>query len=258
VTALAIGAAAVTALATRAPLTVRTLPDGGTTRRGTELTFGGDPGLVDVPFPDARLPGLLGRVGAGPRYWSVSNYSADTPLVVEDARDGQGYARVRPGAHAVPVPFAHARVVILSSVGIVGFTVDSEGQPDPGVLPGSPPLLDSTAKYFAVLVALCEPALRYGSAALIPTSPQVAQALANVAGCRGITVPAVQYHVHYLLNVKLRTQVDHHCALRGAPRPGRRDQYRRAVLVDLALRFGLVRPAHLRLLAPVPAAAPAG
>jgi hypothetical protein len=235
-------------------LTVRALPaTGAAERSGTEFTFGGDASLVDLPLPGT--PGLLGRVSAGDGHWSVSNYSGDTPLVVEDTQDGQGYATVQPGAEAVPVPFAHARVVTLSCAGVVGFTVDSDLYDLPAApqrARGSLPLLDTTAKYFAVLVALCEPALRYGSAALIPTSKEIAHALRHVPACGDITVEAVQYHVHYLLNVKLRAHVDHHCALRGAPRPERRDQYRRAVLVDLALRFCLVRPAHLRLLAPDP------
>jgi hypothetical protein len=93
--------------------------------------------------------------------------------------------------------------------------------------------LDPTAKYFLVLVALCEPRLRDASSAVVPTTRQVVDRLRPLAGCETLTERAVSFHIDYLARTKLRL------------REGRRSE-----LVSFALRFDLVRGEHLGLLPP--------
>jgi len=245
---------------------VTELPTGthdGRTRRlrpGEVLTFGGDPERVDLPFPAARLPGVLGRLTVTDDQWLITNHSDDTPLVVENARDGQGFTTILPGAAGVPIPFADARVVALSRVGLVGFAVHTDlyaGEPAAVERPdqhADTTLLDQDKKYFLVLVALCEPGLRSGATTFIPTSRQIAATLRRLEPCRDMTTAAVQYHLHYLLTCKLHDHVLHHYRVRGVRAVGRHGRYRRAVLVELALRFNLVSRRHLTLLEPAAAA----
>ena len=58
--------------------------------------------------------------------------------------------------------------------------------------------LDETAKYFLVLTALCEPRLRDGSSAALPTDPQILDRLRRLPSCRHLTRSAVNFHLDYL------------------------------------------------------------
>jgi serine/threonine-protein kinase len=101
--------------------------------------------------------------------------------------------------------------------------------------------LDETAKYFLILVALCEPRLRDSSTVALPTADEVVQRLREHERCRDLTRAAVNHHVDYLAVTKLRVK---------DPRPGagERLDWKREALVSIALRFGLVREEHRRLL----------
>jgi hypothetical protein len=101
--------------------------------------------------------------------------------------------------------------------------------------------LDETAKYFLVLTALCEPRLRDGSSAALPTDPQILDRLRRLPSCRRLTRSAVNFHLDYLARTKLRLREP-----AAAERP--RLEGRRAALVSFALRFDLVRDEHLALL----------
>jgi hypothetical protein len=95
-----------------------------------------------------------------------------------------------------------------------------------------------------VLVALCEPRLRDPSDGVLPGAGDIAERLRPLESCRGLTRSAVNYHIDYLACTKLRVK---------QPAPdgeSHRLEWKREALVSLALRFGLVRDEHLRLLPP--------
>jgi hypothetical protein len=98
-----------------------------------------------------------------------------------------------------------------------------------------------TAKYFLVLVALCEPRLRDQPNHDVPTASQVAERLRPLPGCADLTRSAVNFHIDYLARTKLRFRPD-------ADEPGGRMEGKRAALAALALRLDLVREEHLALL----------
>lgn len=101
--------------------------------------------------------------------------------------------------------------------------------------------LDESATYFLVLTALCEPRLRDQSTASIPTTRQVAERLRRHPAHTRLTEQAVGFHLDYLARNKLRVK-------RAEDAAGRRLEWRRELLVGLALRFGLVHEGHLALL----------
>jgi hypothetical protein len=107
-----------------------------------------------------------------------------------------------------------------------------------------PYALDVTAKYFLVLVALCEPRLRDPSDGALPGAGDIAERLRPLESCRGLTRSAVNYHIDYLAFAKLRLDVGEESGADGNGRTGAK----RARLASLALRFGLVREEHLALL----------
>ena len=100
--------------------------------------------------------------------------------------------------------------------------------------------LDESAKYFLVLVALCEPRLRDASTVAIPSVPEVVERLQPRPDCRDLSAAAVNSHIDYLARVKLRVKEP-------AEDAGRLE-WKREALVALALRFGLVGEEHLVLL----------
>jgi hypothetical protein len=111
-----------------------------------------------------------------------------------------------------------------------------QGEPTVSAFP-----LDQTAKYFLVLVALCEPRLRDASSVVIPTVPEVIERLRQ-AGYPRLARTSVNFHIEYLARHKLQVKpVD--------ATPGKAD-WQRAALVSLALRFNLVNHQHLALLSP--------
>ncbi|MFD7388998.1 serine/threonine protein kinase [Streptomyces sp. NPDC059852] len=222
---------------------------------GDTAEFGRDrPGGRTGPFVALRDPGVSRRAGlleAARDYWRLSNFSAGTAYVVENMENGGEYLTVAPGRLGAPVPFEFSRVVLPAPDGGAGFTVfapqhaylDERDTPGADERDAHPFALDVTAKYFLVLVALCEPRLRGVPDGAPPGAGDIARRLSPLDGSGGLTRSAVNYHIDYLARAKLPLDLDEHAG-GGAGRTGAK----RARLASLALRFGLVREEHLALL----------
>ena len=222
---------------------------------GDVADFGrGQPGGRDVSIvlPDPGVSRRAGRLEAAEDYWRLSNFSRDTAYVVENLEGAGEYLTVAPGRLGAPVPFEFSRVVLPALNGTVDFKVfapqhaylDERSAPGAGELTVHPYALDVTAKYFLVLVALCEPRLRDPSDSALPGAGDIAERLRALESCRGLTRSAVNYHIDYLALTKLRLDLGDDPGADGNGRTG----VKRARLASLALRFGLVREEHLVLL----------
>ena len=99
--------------------------------------------------------------------------------------------------------------------------------------------LDESAKYFLILVALCEPRLRDSSSVAIPLVPEIVDRLQGA-----LTRSAVNFHIDYLAEHKLRIRQRD-----STERP--RLDHKRESLVACSLRFNLVSERHLALLPPI-------
>jgi hypothetical protein len=222
------------------PATLRLAP-------GVEAAFGRDP-AADVVLADPRVPRLAGRIRAVGDYWLASNLTCSHTFVVENPESAGEYVKVPPRRLELPVPFEFARLVVVDPVSFLVFApqhayadaavgVSAAGEATVAAFP-----LDETAKYFLILVALCEPRLRDPDSLVLPTAPEVIARLAPLPHCAGLTRAAVNFGVDYLARTKLRVR---------EPDPetaaGKAD-WQREALVRTALRFDLVRPEHLRLL----------
>ncbi|WP_344937411.1 hypothetical protein [Sphaerisporangium flaviroseum] len=216
-------------------------------RPGEEATFGrGVPGVpVDIELGDPAVSRLAGRIRAVDTYWTLTNLSRAHTYVVENPEGGGEFVKVPPGRLEAPIPFEFGRVILPAGRAPASFLVFAPVHSflDPlalasgssGVKTSMAFTLDPTAKYFLVLVALCEPRLRDPSSPVIPTVPQIIERL----GDSGLTPSAVAFHIKYLATTKLR--------VRQQGGEGRAD-WQRAALVSQALRFDLVREEHLALL----------
>ncbi|WP_203984923.1 FHA domain-containing protein [Sphaerisporangium rufum] len=211
---------------------------------GQEVTFGrGAPDVaVDVEIADPAVSRLAGRIRAVDTYWVLTNLSGTHTYVVENPEGGGEFVKVAPGRVDAPIPFEFARVVLPGGREPVSFLVFAavHNYLDPVSLSSGAGTslafpLDPTAKYFLVLVALCEPRLRDPSSQVIPTVSQIIDRL----GDSGLTPSAVAFHIKYLATAKLRVRQDGE---------GGRADWQRAALISLALRFDLVREEHLALL----------
>ncbi|MFC4585756.1 FHA domain-containing protein [Sphaerisporangium corydalis] len=215
---------------------------------GREVVFGRGGRSAPVDFPLGH-PGVSRRAGvirAVDDYWLLTNLSRTATLVVENPEGGGEFVKVPPRRVNAPVPFEFARVVVPVTDGSCSFLVfasqhsfiDCEAQdlPSGGDATISAFPLDESAKYFLVLVALCETRLRDCSSSVIPTVPEVLDRLRGVPGCAGLTRAAVNFHIDYLARTKLR--------VKAADGPGKAD-WQRAALVSIALRFDLVTERHL-------------
>ncbi|MFJ3882360.1 serine/threonine protein kinase [Streptomyces sp. NPDC090077] len=211
---------------------------------GEGVRFGrGAPGVpVGLVLDDPAVPRLAGEILATEDHWHLSNLGYGQSLLVENPEGAGEYFRVAPRRIGAPVPFEFARVVLptRSPDGLVihvyapGHSyAETAGELD-GVGTVAAFSLDETATYFAVLVALCEPRLRDQSATVIPTTRQVAERLAAPSE------QAVSFHIDYLARSKLR--------VKPAGESGGRLEWKRELVVSLALRFGLVREEHLAVL----------
>ncbi|SDT04417.1 hypothetical protein SAMN05216371_1164 [Streptomyces sp. TLI_053] len=235
---------------------------------GDSVEFGrGEPGRpLAVPIPDPGVSRRAGEITAAEDYWRLSNFSATATYVVENLEGAGEHVKVAPGRLGAPVPFEFSRVLLpalgepaafkvfapqhaylaggsAGADGAGGLGAPGAGYGEPTV---SPFALDPGAKYFLVLLALCEPRLRSPSAAAVPGVTEVLARLRCLPSCRDLTRSAVNYHIDYLVGSKLRLRdpaepVDPG----GAGAGGKREE-----LVALALRFDLVREEHLVLLPP--------
>ncbi|MEU6378838.1 serine/threonine protein kinase [Streptomyces sp. NPDC046909] len=207
---------------------------------------------VAIVLRDPGISRRAGRLEAAEDYWRLSNFSRDTAYAVENLEGAGEYITVAPGRLGAPVPFEFSRVVLPALSGTVEFKVfapqhaylDEQSSPGAGELTVHPYALDPTAKYFLVLVALCEPRLRDPSDGALPGAGDIAERLRPLESCRGLTRSAVNYHIDYLAFAKLRLDVGEEPGADGNGRTGAK----RARLASLALRFGLVREEHLALL----------
>jgi hypothetical protein len=233
-------------------------PDGSVPRLelapGEQASFGrGAPDLpVDIVLPDPGVGRLAGHIRVVEDHWVLSNLSRDRTYVVENPEGGGEFIKVAPRRLDAPVPFEFARVVLPGARDAVSFTVfapqhtyadeTTVGQPTGTQTLAAFPL-DETAKYFLVLVALCEPRLRDMSSAYLPTVPEIVERLRGLPSCRDVTRSAVNFHIEYLARTKLRVK-----SSTGEAGSGGKADWQRAALVALALRFNLVREEHLALL----------
>jgi len=217
---------------------------------GDQLGFGSDDQVVDLALPDQRLAGVVGRVEVADDGWSIENSTAETPILAENV-SGHDFLSVPPSVE-VCVPFASARVLVFGHDTLFDFSVVAEPYPSRSsrcepVDGCGQTLLNPGSKYFGVLVALCEPALRYGSLTTIPTSAEMAERLRRLPAFRSITSATIDFHLNYLCTQKLRTFMDAYSSITGAP-PSITARNRRSTLVQLAVRFNLITRRHLDLL----------
>lgn len=233
-------------------------PDGGEPPQvidvgpGQTLTFGrGAPGRdVDIALDHDGVSRLAGEISAVEDYWLISNLSRDKTYAVDNPEGGGEYLTVAPRRVAAPVPFEFARVSLPVTEGPVSFLVlaPQHAYADAAALDGvggdrtAPAFpLDETAKYFLILVALCEPRLRDSETVALPSADEIVARLRPHERCRELTRAAVNHHIDYLAIEKLRVK---------EPRPGADERLdsKREALVSVALLFGLVRDEHRRLL----------
>ncbi|GAA1615605.1 serine/threonine protein kinase [Actinoplanes couchii] len=224
---------------------------------GQRLRFGrGGPGIdVDLALPDRAVSRLAGEITATGDHWCLTNYSRRHTYVVENPEGGGEFLKVPPGRFGAPVPFEISRVVLPARDGAgtalfqVFAPMHTYLDQHSGGAPGGEPTvaafpLDATAKYFLVLVALCEPRLRDESPIGIPGDAEVVARLRELPGCDGLTADAVAFHIDYLTRRKLRLRApDSGTAAEPAGTGSRREH-----LVRVALRFNLVQESHLELL----------
>jgi hypothetical protein len=221
-------------------------------RPGQSATF--DRVDADILLPDAAVSRAAGVVTAVEDHWVISNLSSRNTYVIENPEGGGEFVKLAPRRVDMPVPFEFARVVVPTEGSPATFYVFAAQHlyADPRELParGSDATrvafpLDESAKYFLVLVALCEPRLRDSTAHLIRTVPEILQRLAGVPAAAGLSRAAVNFHIDYLARAKLRVKVS--AAEKQEGEPAKAD-WQRAALVTLALQFDLVRHEHLALL----------
>ena len=150
-------------------------PDGGPPSQvihvqpGQTLSFGrGGPDLdVDIRLADQGVSRLAGELTAAEDYWLITNLSAEASYVVDNPEGGGEYLTLAPRRIAAPVPFEFARVSLPTRERPAEFLVfaPQHGYAEPGASLGGDRTvaafsLDETARYFLILVALCEPRLR--------------------------------------------------------------------------------------------------
>lgn len=215
---------------------------------GRVLRFGrGAPdAAVDMVIASPGVSRYAGEIRAVDNYWLLTNCSRNSTYVVENLEGAGEHVKVSPRRVDAPILFELARILLPMQGGTYPLHVyapqhaflEQEG-PRHGDATTRPFSLDESSKYFQVLVALCEPRLRDSSSLQIPSSDHVADRLAT--GESRVTRSAVDYHIDYLAETKLRIK-------RPGQGSGERLEWKRESLVALALRFDLVREEHLALL----------
>ncbi|WP_259294759.1 hypothetical protein [Streptomyces canus] len=195
---------------------------------------GGKPSIGALEFCENRL--------------LVSNFTTSATYVIENLEGGIELVKARPRQLRVAIPFEMSRVLIPSGENITELTVF--GSPPPLMreelsarIPGPPMVnVETASKYFAVLVALCEPRLRGSSMAAVPSVQEVVERLRGSSQFRGANRSSINYHINYLADQKLPVNRWTKCVDEG------RMHSKREALVAFALRFDIVREEHLDLL----------
>jgi serine/threonine-protein kinase len=221
---------------------------------GQVATFGrgSEDRPVDIPLLGEGVSRYAGELTASDDHWRLTNFSPRTTYVVENLEGGGEYVKVAPRRLGAPIPFELSRVVLPLTDSFIRFTVFAPRHAflDPGPeaptghsaeLTLMPFALDPTAKYFLVLLALCEPRLRDPSSLAIPSVGEVVARLRALPNCRDLTASAVNFHIDYLAGSKLK--VRERTGTQNSPRL----DWKREALVSLALRFDLVQEKHLQI-----------
>jgi hypothetical protein len=219
---------------------------------GDVATFGrgSSQRATDIEISGEGVSRYAGEIAAVDDHWRLSNLSRSATYVVENLEGAGEYVKVAPGRLGAPIPFELSRILLPLTSGFAQLRVFAPQHTY--LAPGSahaageytvtPFALDPTAKYFLVLLALCEPRLRDPSSVAIPNVGEVAARLRPLPECAELTASAVNYHIDYLASSKLRVR-----ERTGTEELVRLDWKREAV-VAMALRFNLVREEQLSML----------
>ncbi|MET7298947.1 FHA domain-containing protein [Embleya sp. NPDC005575] len=237
------------------------VPPGSTRRQdhvelgaGERLVFGREPDILTgrshgLVVAHAGVSRLAGEITAVNTFWTLSNLNRRQTYVVENPEGAGEHIKLAPGRLDAPIPFEFARILVPAADELLALEVWAPRHDYLGSEPWAPHgattvpafCLDRTKRYFAVLVALCEPRLRDTPAhTALPTSEEIARRLRPGWSAAGRT--AVQWNINYLA-VKLRLRPPREGAEAGPRRNGTKES-----LVAVALRFDLVREEDLALL----------
>ncbi|MGW1915360.1 hypothetical protein ACWCQS_32700 [Streptomyces sp. NPDC002076] len=195
---------------------------------------GGKPSIGAFEFRENRL--------------LVSNFTTSATYVIENLEGGIELVKVRPRQLRVTIPFEMSRVLIPSGENITELTVFGSppplmGEEQSARAPGPPMVnVETASKYFAVLVALCEPRLRGSSMAAVPSVQEVVERLRGSSQFRDANRSSINYHINYLADQKLPVNRWAKYMDEG------RMHSKREALVAFALRFDIVTEEHLHLL----------
>jgi hypothetical protein len=190
----------------------------------------------------------VGTFEASAHHLLISNFTTSTTYVIENLEGGTEMVKARPRQLRMVVPFEMSRVLIPSNGSIIEVTVFG---PPPCLLEkqlaakeprSSMANLEKASKYFAVLVALCEPRLRGSSMAAVPSVQELVERLKEIDQFKDANRSSINYHIDYLADKKLPISQWAKYVDRG------RMHSKREALVAFALRFDLVREEHLHLL----------
>lgn len=229
--------------------------DDGPTRRRVDMREGESVDFGRDPSSGAFRPDVSPRVGSfeveDERLY-ISNFTTSTTFVLENLEGGSELIKARPRHLRMPVPFEMSRILIPSGMDVFELTAFG---PEPSMLDAGQatddddaplPRLDTASKYFAVLVALCEPRLRGNSMAAVPSVQELVARLEDTDLFHLPSRSSINYHIDYLVEQKVPVT---RWAKYGDD--GRRHSKREA-LVAFALRFDLVCEEHLDLLPQLP------
>ncbi|MFF8955658.1 hypothetical protein [Streptomyces sp. NPDC014894] len=218
------------------------------------IRYDADRDILAFAPVDAGEPGPAGAavVTARRGHWCLTNLHAEDSCFVENMEGGGGeFVKVPPRRRDTPIPFELARLVLAVPRGTGLVSIFG---PEPPYLAAADtalsdrvtnwPRLDEQALYFRVLVALCEPQLRGGPPGAVPTVGEVIARLGAGRRSAEMTRAAVNHHIAYLANEKLRV------AEWAGLTEGGRSYWKREAIVAMVLRAGLVCERHLRLLPP--------
>ncbi|GHD49080.1 hypothetical protein [Streptomyces mirabilis] len=196
-------------------------------------------------------PGASPSIGAfevSDHHLLFSNFTTSTTFVIENLEGGTELVKARPRLLDMVIPFEMSRILIPSGASISEVIVFT---PPPRLLETDVAAtvsesvmtkLDTASKYFAVLVALCEPRLRDSSMAAVPSVQEVVERLKGINQFRDANRSSINYHIDYLTDQKLPVSQWAKYLDEG------RMHSKREALVAFALRFDLVREEHLGLL----------
>lgn len=214
-------------------------------KAGDRLNFGLSDATGEFQ-PDATPS--IGAFEVSDHHLFFSNFTTGTTFVIENLEGGTELVKARPRQLGMVIPFEMSRILIPSSASISELTVFT---PPPRLLGSEQAAtltesamskLDTMSKYFAVLVALCEPRLRDSSMAAVPSVQEVVERLRGIEQFRDANRSSINYHIDYLTDQKLPVSQWAKYLDEG------RMHSKREALVAFSLRFDLVREEHLSLL----------